>query len=847
MPAAQEGPLLNRRLGDFEIVREVGRGGMGIVYEARQVSLNRKVALKVLAASLGLSGKAVPRFRREAEAAARLHHTNIVPVYATGEQDGVHFYAMELIDGPSLAQVLKQLKQARDGPPAPESAAPSRAELASTGPYVGCSTAGAPGELTSSSLTSGGAYADAVARMVADVAEALEHAHLQGVIHRDIKPSNLLVSSEGRLSVNDFGLARVLEQPGMTLTGEFVGTPAYMSPEQITAGRVPVDHRTDIYSLGATLYEMLTFQPPFRGSSRDQLLAQIIQKEPARPRRLNARIPIDLETICLKCLDKDPDRRYRTARELADDLRRYVNRFAIQAKRAGPFTKMAKWVRRNPALSVAALVLLLAVGIASYFGWHAYQSHQRYLAESRRREEEVRAEKQRAAIERGMVAAMALDQEAAQAAVADAEALGASAGDLHVLRGYISRYFGDSTTAIKEFRAAVELMPDSVAARALLADALGQAGHYEMSESVLKEAEAMPLLTLEDRLFLGHALSTFDPREGLRQLRAAVGKRRSNIGQILLADALWKHASHTGTITDAEESLQAAKKASQLLPRNPCVEVIAVNARLAAFAAYDLVNKRAKAKVYLAEAIELTDAFSGSPDRPSIIETRLMVAMLHDGVTPPLTMTKRLRFPKHIDDPDLATDAAVVQWRLGNLEEARAIVQKAKPTSYPSELKVALALEKTDGRAAAREVWNAAVEPRNDPIMLMNMIPWLYLTGEPERIPAKARKLEESGFRWRPSTKAEWDIMLRFFQHKLSESEFLNAPASKRPDIGWRQMVIGMKRLGEGNREGARKMFEANYKSRTFWSGDYWSCYSFLVRMNSDPEWPRAIPMKKKP
>ena len=181
--------------------------------------------------------------------------------------------------------------------------------------------------------------------MIADVADALEHAHKAGVVHRDVKPSNLLLSPDGRLSVTDFGLARVLEEPGMTVSGEFVGTPAYMSPEQIAAGRLPLDHRTDVYSLGATLYELLTLEPPFRGKSREQVLAQIVQKEPRPPRKLNKRVPVDLETICLKALEKDPDRRYQTAGAMAEDLRRYVNRFAIAARRVGPLGRMRKWVR----------------------------------------------------------------------------------------------------------------------------------------------------------------------------------------------------------------------------------------------------------------------------------------------------------------------------------------------------------------------------------------------------------------------------------------------------------------------------------------------------------------------
>jgi dienelactone hydrolase len=359
-------------VGDFEVIREIGRGGMGVVYEARQVSLNRPVALKVLGPGLGLTPHAVQRFHREAEAAARLHHTNIVPVYATGEHNGTHFYAMELIEGPSLNHVIRQLRQpattaARVGGSGPDSQSAIPHGSAPTGPYVeGHDTvAMSAGGASSTQLSSDGQYFDTAARMIAEVADALEYAHRHGVIHRDIKPANLLLSPDGRLSVNDFGLARVLEQPGVTMTGEFVGTPAYMSPEQIAAGRTPIDHRTDIYSLGATLYELLTLRPPFAGERRDQLLAQILSKEPARPRKLNRKVPVDLETICLKCLEKDPDRRYQTAKALAEDLRRYLNRFAIAAKRVGPAGRLAKFVRRHKLATVAGVAILLLAAVAA--------------------------------------------------------------------------------------------------------------------------------------------------------------------------------------------------------------------------------------------------------------------------------------------------------------------------------------------------------------------------------------------------------------------------------------------------------------------------------------------------
>ena len=341
-PRTSEGGSLgaDRRLGDFEILREIGRGGMGVVYEARQVSLNRKVALKVLSGGWGLTPKAVQRFRREAEAAAKLHHTNIVPVYATGEHGGSHFYAMELIEGPSLDRVVRDMRADTGTAAASDAVSKEEGRHSRTGSSLqGEGASGSTSRLNSSSLGSGSGYFDTVARMMAEVADALEYAHREGVVHRDMKPSNLLLSPAGRLSINDFGLARILEQPGMTTTGEFVGTPAYMSPEQIAAGRTPLDHRSDIYSLGATLYELLTLQPPFTGGQRDQLLAQILHKEPKSPRKINARVPVDLETICLKALEKDPDRRYQSAGAMADDLRRHVNRFAISARRTGPWTR----------------------------------------------------------------------------------------------------------------------------------------------------------------------------------------------------------------------------------------------------------------------------------------------------------------------------------------------------------------------------------------------------------------------------------------------------------------------------------------------------------------------------
>ena len=357
--------------GEFEIISEIGRGGMGIVYEALQTSLNRRVALKVLSVGLDFSKKSIARFQREAEAAGRLHHTNIVPIHTTGIENQIPFYAMELVRGPSLDLVLDQLRgesssESKNVTECKGQDDQDRSERHFDAETITTSLDNTPSG--SSSLGTGMAYYDNVARMFAEVADALEHAHQEGVIHRDIKPSNLLLGPDGRIHINDFGLARMLEEPSMTMTGELMGSPRYMSPEQISAEAGEVDHRADIYSLGVTLYELITLKPAYDAKERDRIFSQILNKEPEAPRRVNAKIPVDLATICQKAIQKSPAERYQSAAELADDLRRFVNRRSVTAKRIGWIGRSIKWCRRNRSLSaVSAILLLVLMASATWF------------------------------------------------------------------------------------------------------------------------------------------------------------------------------------------------------------------------------------------------------------------------------------------------------------------------------------------------------------------------------------------------------------------------------------------------------------------------------------------------
>lgn len=431
-----------KRLGDFRILREIGHGGMGVVYEAVQESLGRHVALKVLSPTALSSANAVNRFRREAETAARLHHTNIVPVFGVGEEAGLNYYVMQFIDGEALSEIIQGLRDASGVKAA--TTKPQNTDLDQTKSFV---PKGRPSEIDSNSLLeesffraaikdsnnepdetgptdqaarTGGMrrnlgllssdnlgeraahtmadgrlfpasvptapaktrrettqrlvadfgaknYWHAVASMGTQVGEALQYAHSLGVLHRDVKPANLLLA-DGVVWLVDFGLAKLSEENDLTQTGDLMGTLRYMAPEQLSG---KCDARSEVYSLGLTLYELATFQYARGGSIKSQIIQQITDESPPRPRSVNKEIPSDLETIILKAMAIDPKHRYQTAGELATDLERFVNGFPIAARRVGRFEHLLRWTRRNPALATttfASFVLLITVACLSTSG-----------------------------------------------------------------------------------------------------------------------------------------------------------------------------------------------------------------------------------------------------------------------------------------------------------------------------------------------------------------------------------------------------------------------------------------------------------------------------------------------
>lgn len=339
--------------GDYELLQQIGRGGMGVVYEARQTGLNRVVALKMILGGDRASAAAIRRFRVEAEAAARLSHPNIVTIYEFGELDSLPYFSMQRIEGTSLDRRVGEL------------------------------TVRASDQAVS--RTSARSALMRIAKLIATLARALDYAHRLGVVHCDVKPSNILIDGAGEPHLTDFGIAHCLDREGMLTRSDVIGTPRYMSPEQAVGRRGDITAATDIYALGVVLHELLTARPPFAASTPAETLRQVIEQEPAAPHESNPMVPRELSIICLKCLEKNPSHRYASAAELADDLDRWQRREPIQARRTSWLKRAIRWGQRQPAIaglavSVAFLLVAVAVGSA-LFAWQvAEKEKQRQTA-----------------------------------------------------------------------------------------------------------------------------------------------------------------------------------------------------------------------------------------------------------------------------------------------------------------------------------------------------------------------------------------------------------------------------------------------------------------------------------
>lgn len=566
----QDGPRLEQ-FGDYRILREVGRGGMGVVYEAEQISLGRHVALKVLPQKVILDARQKRRFEREAKAAAKLHHTNIVPVFGVGEHDGMPYYVMQFIQGLGLDAVMDEVKRMQGIPktgngspafaptvtrgdvsaadvarslmsgnfkggassdqepdPDPEPATPAQKVPSSGSAVTSTSFSGSTSSINIPGIGQGRnkqkkqTYWQSVAAIGAQVADALDYAHTQGILHRDIKPSNLLLDTRGTVWVTDFGLAKATDHhDDLTHTGDVLGTLRYMPPEAFE-GKAAA--HGDIYSLGLTLYEMLALEPAFSEKDRNKLVKQVTTGEPVHLTRLNRSIPRDLVTVIHKSIDREPGRRYQNAREFADDLERFVANEPVLARRSGTFERTMRWVRRRPA--AAALIGVSAVAAMALAATVIVLLYSHELERAKHEAETARTDAERARdAEAGQRVATeaALFEAEKQRGLADAALRDARAQREQAIlsRGLLAVHTEQWAQAVGDLDGYTKAHPDDLKAWLGLAKAQGRTGQAQKSVDSFTKAISLAAADDVDSRVEAH-LGRAEQEAGRGKLSAAI-------------------------------------------------------------------------------------------------------------------------------------------------------------------------------------------------------------------------------------------------------------------------------------------------------------------------------------
>lgn len=791
-----------RQLGDFLIEQQIGAGGMGVVYRAQQISLNRPVALKVLPPHLRSSESARTRFQREVEAAARLRHRNVVAVYTTGEEMGTAYYAMELIIGSPLSQVIEELRRR------PVRQVGSCLPVDAPVGVLDKSTHGRSGELTPApgevatpavelaSLTTPDGYFSEIAKLMMQVAEGLAYAHSMQVIHRDIKPSNLLLGRDGEIHISDFGLARLMEEPGLTRTGDLLGTPYYMAPEQISAGHGAIDERTDVYALGATLFELLTLRKPFPGANREQVITQILYKEPTSPRSINRLVPRDLDTICLKALEKDPLRRYASTADVAEDLRRFVEGRPILARRDGVLGRGMAWVRRHRAWSAAIAGICALVMLATFF---AYRSH---VAESKWTDAEFGR-----VFETAQLAAIEGDLKKAVAAIKQAEQLGAPPAQLSLLRGQLDLKAGNFQDACDALELAIREMPESVAAHALLVNAYGSNEQHEKRMKVASRLAELKPSTLQDYLLLGEAQSYSNFDESLATLNAAVAQNKNSVvARLTRGSMLVYRAMDSADPAAADEALDDLRIANELLEPNPLVLSRMVQARLIAATAYAAADDMAARQQHLDRAAEAAEALKKYPGH---FKSHWWRAAYFD----------------YIGDDNQAIDAWLAMkdhsitfltlslYRLGRFQEALELCDArlakykgARFTEFLRSFILAASAEKPEDFLFAFELRG---KETLDSVNSHRFTYTIYcLAGDAGRAREFSRDLRKNGVHLE-ADEEPWRKILDFSCGDLSEDVLWTDVEDSRSSLCQAHFIVGVTHLARGDREAARKHFRA--------------------------------------
>jgi len=795
-------PVTPSRFGDYELLEKIAEGGMGVVYRARQLSLNRIVAVKMIQPNRVGSREAVLRFRAEAEAAAGLHHPHIVPIHETGECEGRHYFSMDLIAGKNLSEAV------RDGP------------LASV----------------------------RAAQVVRKIAEAVHYAHQHHILHRDLKPSNVILDDADEPQVSDFGLARKLGGDStLTLTGQVFGSPRFMPPEQASGRRGAVGVPSDVYGLGAILYYLLTGRPPFVGETLETTLAQVLEQEPVSPRLLNANVSRDLETICLKCLEKEPRRRYASAQELADELGRFLENKPIVARPVSAPEKLWRWCQRKPLVAGLAGGLLIAclwnlsgtpltpllgslglgVALAGWFGWRA-----------RRSARQLQREKVQRAIDSALTAAWGGDRGAAEQAITQAEANGAPGEWVRMLNGQIALYASEIAEALGHFEAAAALAPQSVAAKAMLATAYLYSGQYERYAEMLRTLDRLSPETPEDYLLLG---ATFvaghaDTSKAVFLLEQAKQKRPSGITFLQLALAEAFHAADAGSWPTVKKAMDHCEWASEILgPEYPMVPNVRSNG---CNFALRLCPEGERAAV-LEKATKAARALESAPDPIGRMQRAFYFQIVGDEAA----ALEEWRHAVQRGGPGLFAGhyAGGMLSRGRSAEGLQTLNRMGPPTEILTAVAAACLLLDQKRAAEAEQVYQQVVARSGSLRLLAEIIP--LLAGQPARVATTCARLLEAmpAHHPQPPSIILGHAALEFLAGESSPEEFLHRAEGSRCQRCTAHHWIALRSLAQGDLQAARHHFAQSVETGTHWlSGFQWS-RAFLARLEADPHWPTWI------
>ncbi len=784
------------RLGEFRIIREVARGGMGVVYEAVQTPLNRRVALKVLPAAAILSPTAAERFAREAATTGQLHHTNIVPVYAVGEADGVHYYAMQFIEGQSLAGHLKTIKE--------------NPQLLDRN------------------------YYRRVARWGMQIAEALAHAHHQGIVHRDIKPSNLLLDERDDVWISDFGLARVDSMASLTLSGDIVGTTRYMSPEQ-ARGEGHVDGRSDIYSLGVTLYELLAFVPAFDGASRDEVLSRIASSDPPRLRKANAAIARDLETIVGKCMERELESRYANGEEVANDLRRFLDGAPIRARRTPLIVRAGRYVRKH-RVHAAGVALALTLTVATVL-----------LIRQVRRVEGDRL------LEQGYGAVL-FDRDFArgESLLDDAESRGVDNAKLWIYRSLIPLLDNEPNRAVPFLESALRREPKSVEATLGMGLAYAANGDFFNAQRKLSAVEPDQITTALGWYLRGLALSKTTRTEAIDAYNRAI-EVRSDFTPAIEARAHYRGIRLlTESAGDQLDPMLDDLDALVVFRPNDAMAYCSRGSGwlIAAAHAKRTPSLRVRADQWLANsAADYDKALELAPSNFALVWVRRGVHARYNGdfdgaATAFENAIAADRAADRIPHPYRIHELAMARHARGEIDVALQLVEpvcEASPGYCPLVLQRALLLADIGSLDDARSVAASSVERQAanaNGLFLSAVI--AELLGEHasarrgiEQFSVSARSESDSA-----SSDAPPELALAFLNRQI-DARALRASVGDAPGRRCEAaFLIAVQALADGDRSVGRAALSECVDTGVFIFAEYRFAQVMLARMDAEPGWP---------